>query len=307
VYFLASYGVLVFALVLFGVPETVACKRQEQQRQSIIATSIPLPVDMNNNTLSRASTRLSVVQARTRTAGAWLKFIFVDPLSILKYLQFPAVALIVSYAAITFGSLYVLNICVQSAFAAPPYSYPPLIVGILYVPGSLGYFLASLLGGPWLDRIMEREARMAGRYDGSGRLVMYPEDRVRENAWISAALYPGTLMFFGWSVQSHFHWAVPSTANFFFGIGSMLIFSMATTMLTEFMPKRASSGIALNNFVRNIISATGAVAGQPLINVIGFGWLTTIIALMAWVSGYLSLSLIRRNSQRWRESMNEQI
>ncbi|KAI8633865.1 major facilitator superfamily transporter [Xylariaceae sp. FL1651] len=298
-YFLAVYGALVFFLVLFGVPETLARKHQDQ-----VAASIP---NEANNDLSRVSTRRSVVLARTKTTGAWLKRIFLDPLSILKYLRFPAVALTVSYAAVTFGSLYVLNICIQSAFGAPPYSFPPLIVGILYIPGSLGYFLASLLGGPWLDRIMEREARKAGRYDARGHLVFYPEDRVRENAWISATLYPGALVWFGWSVQNGLHWAVPSVANFFFGIGSMLVFSMATTMLTEFMPKRASSGVALNNFVRNILSATGAVVGQPLIDVIGFGWLATAIALIAWIGGNLCLYLIRRNSQEWRRQMNAQM
>ncbi|KAI3325894.1 major facilitator superfamily transporter [Xylariaceae sp. AK1471] len=297
-YFLAVYGALIFVLVLFGVPETLP--RREQ-------VSIPDDENNNNNTLSRVSTRRSVVQAKTKTVGVWLKRIFVDPLSILKYLRFPAVALIVSYAAITFGSLYVLNICVQAAFEAPPYSFAPLIVGVLYIPGALGYFLASLLGGPWLDRIMVREARKAGRYDERGRLIIYPEDRVRENAWISATLYPGALIWFGWSVQTHQHWAVPSVANFFFGIGSMLVFSMATTMLTEFMPKRASSGVALNNFVRNILAATGALVGQPLIDVIGFGWLTTAIALIAWIGGNLSLFFLRRNSEKWRKLMNEQM
>ncbi|GAP84661.1 putative MFS multidrug resistance transporter [Rosellinia necatrix] len=312
-YFLAVYGAVIFVLVLFGVPETLPRARQEQQQAAVIATAPPEGEERNNDgasgaaALSRISTRRSVVQARTRTVGRVLKRVFVDPLSILGFLRFPAVALIVSYAAITFGSLYVLNICIQAAFSAPPYSFPPLIVGALYLPSSVGYVLASLLGGPWLDRIMEREARRAGRYDSRGRLVFYPEDRVRENAWVSASLYPGALVWFGWAAATHRHWAVPSVANFFFGAGSMLVFSMATTMLTEFMPRRASSGVALNNFARNILSATGAVVGQPLIDVIGIGWLATAIALIAWVAGNLALFLLRRNSQKWRKAMNEQL
>ncbi|KAI0201954.1 major facilitator superfamily domain-containing protein [Astrocystis sublimbata] len=295
-YFLAVYGAIIVVLVLFGVPETLPRKHQEQVTESIA-----------QDTLSRVSSRRSVVQARTKLAGVWFKRAFLDPLSILKFLRFPAVALIVSYAAITFGSLYVLNICVESAFSSPPYSFQPLIVGALYLPGSVGYFIASILGGPWLDRIMAREARKAGRYDEHGRLIFYPEDRVRENAWLSSALYPGALLWFGWSVQTHQHWVVASVANFFFGVGSMLVFSMSTTMLTEFMPKRASSGVALNNFVRNILSATGAVVGQPLISAIGFGWLATAVALIAWISAFTSLILLRRNSQKWRASMNAQM
>ncbi|KAI1186593.1 major facilitator superfamily domain-containing protein [Nemania serpens] len=298
-YFLAVYGAVIFVLVLFGVPETLPRRTHEP-------ASAP-DVDTADRALSRISTRRSAAAQRTKSIGRWAKRVFVDPLSILKLLRFPAVALTVSYAAITFGALFVLNICIESAFAEAPYSFPPLIVGLLYLPSSLGYFLASLFGGPWLDRIMVREARRAGRYDARGRLVFYPEDRVRENAWISAALYPGALVWFGWSVQTHQHWAVPSVANFFFGLGSMLVFSMATTMLTEFMPRRASSGVALNNFVRNILSATGAVVGRPLSDAIGFGWLATAVALIAWIAGNLALFLIRRNSQRWRKVMNEQM
>ncbi|KAI0433519.1 major facilitator superfamily domain-containing protein [Xylaria sp. FL1042] len=308
-YFLAVYGAVIVGLVTFGVPETLPRSLQEAKLAAAIATtSSSTPNDATNTTpLSRVSTRRSIVQARTKTAGLWLKRVFVDPLSILKFLRFPAVALTVSYAAITFGSLYVLNICVQSAFAAPPYSFSPLIIGVLYIPSSLGYFLASLLGGPWLDRIMERSARRAGRYDARGRLVYYPEDRVRENAWLSSTLYPGALVWFGWTIQTHQHWAIPSVANFFFGVGSMLVFSMATTMLTEFMPKRASSGVALNNFVRNILSATGTVVTRPLIDAIGYGWLVTAVALLAWIGGSISLLLITRNSQKWRKVMNEQM
>lgn len=35
-------------------------------------------------------------------------------------------------------------------------------------------------------------------------------------------------------------------ALFFFGLGSMLLFSLATTMLTEFMPGQSSAGVAVS-------------------------------------------------------------
>ena len=35
-------------------------------------------------------------------------------------------------------------------------------------------------------------------------------------------------------------------ALFFFGFGSMILFSLATTMLTEFMPGKSSSGVAVS-------------------------------------------------------------
>lgn len=221
------------------------------------------------------------------------------------YLRFPAVAITVYYAAITFGSLYVLNIVIQSAFSQAPYGYSAIVIGLLYLPGSLGYFAASVLGGRWIDRIMIRAAEKAQRYDANGKLIYLPEDRMRENAWISATLYPGALIWSGWTIQYGVHFMAPCVANFFFGVGSMLVFSAATTMLTEFMPRKSSNGVALNNFVRNIFSCAGGIIGQPLIDAMGVGWLCTMLALIAWLSGNICIWLLRKNSRKWREQMDK--
>ncbi|KAI0129945.1 major facilitator superfamily transporter multidrug resistance [Xylariales sp. AK1849] len=289
-WFLTVYGTLIFILILFALPETLA------KRKPIISRT--------ETTASRVSTTRSV-QVRTRLVAAWLRRAFVDPLEVVTYLRFPAVAIVVYYAAITFGSLYVLNISIQSAFSKPPYGFPAIIIGLLYIPGALGYLLASLLGGPWIDRIMVRAAEKAGRYDEHGKLIYLPEDRMRENAWISATLYPGALIWYGWTAQSGVHWIAPCIANFFFGVGSMLVFSAATTMLTEFMPRKSSSGVALNNFVRNIFSCTGGIVAQPLINVMGHGWLMTMLGLVAWLSGNIAIWLLRKNSEKWRTQMDK--
>lgn len=95
-------------------------------------------------------------------------------------------------------------------------------------------------------------------------------------------------------------------ANFFFGLGSMLIFSMSTTMLTEFMPKKASSGVAVNNFVRNIFSCVGGVVAQPLLNAIGNGWLFTGLGLIAAASSVVIWAM-RKFGPRWRENMDAKL
>lgn len=93
-------------------------------------------------------------------------------------------------------------------------------------------------------------------------------------------------------------------ANFFFGIGSMLIFSMVTTMLTEFMPKKSSEGVALNNFMRNIFSCVGSFVTAPIINAIGNGWLFTILGLVGLASSSV-IFFMRVYGPRWRQRMDE--
>jgi MFS family permease len=150
---------------------------------------------------------------------------------------------------------------------------------------------------------MHREARKAGRYDDKGKLIFRPEDRMKENAWIAAILWPSALIIYGWTAENGVHWIVPMISNFFFGIGSMLIFALVNTMLTEFMPRRAASGIALNNFVRNIFSFTGAVVAEPILSAIGNGWLMTILGIWSVVTGCAALYAMGRWGGKWREAM----
>ena len=155
---------------------------------------------------------------------------------------------------------------------------------------------------------MTREARRAERYDPvTGKLILLPEDRMRENMWLAATLYPGALIWYGWTAERGVHFMVPCVANFFFGCGSMLVFGAVTTMLTEFMPKKSSSGVAVNNFVRNIFSCVGSVVAQPLIEAMGNGWLFTMVGLFAWVTGNLAIWALKKKGAEWRVSMDRKL
>ncbi|KAK3499778.1 major facilitator superfamily domain-containing protein [Neurospora hispaniola] len=290
-WFLAIYGSCTLILIIFALPETLTKRK-------------PLPPPpAENNELRRVSTRQSVAE-HSKRAGAITKRFIIEPLEVLLYLRYPPVLVSVYSAAIAFGALFILNISIQTTFHSAPYGYSTIIVGLLYLPSSLGYIVASLLGGRWTDKIMMREARKAGRYDADGNPIFLPEDRMRENIWLAASMYPAAMVWFGWTAQHGVNWIVPCVANFFFGCGSMLVFGAVTTMLTEFMPHRSSSGVAVNNFVRNIFSCVGTILAQPLINAMGIGWLCTMIGLFAWVTGNLAIWLLKRNAAKWRESMD---
>ncbi|CZR59762.1 related to MFS multidrug resistance transporter [Phialocephala subalpina] len=301
-WFQVIYGGLLCILLTFCLPETISRKNTHPTSQ------FPLNDNTTNDKgvlpgLTQVSTRQSIKQkskATTKTLKRW----FIEPLSVLLYLRFPAVLLTVYLASVTFGSLYILNISIQQTFSSPPYSFKVIILGLLYIPNSVGYVVASIFGGKWNDYIMHRVARKAGRYDENGHLVFHPEDRMQENAWIAAAVFPAALIWYGWTAEKGVLWVAPCFANFFFGLGSMIIFGVATTMLTEFMPKRASSGVAVNNFVRNIFSCIGGVITQPIISAIGDGWLFTIVGIVCWVSAGFVVLAMRRYAPKWRIAMD---
>lgn len=179
-WFLTIYGVIILVMLFFLLPETLARRRDE--------TAL-------TQELTRMSTRESA-KVKSKKFATSLYHYLIEPLNVLLLLRFPPVLLTVLIAAIAFSSLFVLNIAIQYGFSRPPYNFDQITVGITYISSGLGYFIASIFGGRWIDKIMAREARKANRYDEHGKLIYLPEDRMKENAWIANAVYPLSLLWF---------------------------------------------------------------------------------------------------------------
>lgn len=165
-WFLVIFGTVILLFLIFFLPETL------RERKSVTAAAEAEVVDdistaekgENGNkegrpTLSRRRTTQSAVQLKSKKYITTLRRFFIDPLRIILYLQFPAVSVCVFYATVTFCALYSLNISIQQTFSAPPYHYGNIIVGLTYLPNSLGYFITSILGGKWVDHIMVSKIR----------------------------------------------------------------------------------------------------------------------------------------------------
>lgn len=193
---IAIFGLLIWVMIFFALPETL------RVRKDVTAVAAAEENATSRPTLTRTITAQSV-KKKSKEYGRILRMMFLDPLRVLAYLRFPLVLLCVYYSAVTFGSLYVLNISIQYTFERSPYEFSTLIIGLLYIPNSLGYILASLFGGRWMDRIMIREARNRRKRQPTdeGPLVLLPEDRMRENAWLGAFIYPVALIAYGWTAD----------------------------------------------------------------------------------------------------------
>ncbi|CAI6094795.1 unnamed protein product, partial [Clonostachys chloroleuca] len=183
-WFLTIYGVVMTILVLLGLPET-----------------------------SPKGTVVEFVVSGAIYAGHKFKELFIDPFKLLAYLQFPAIALSVLINSVTFGALYVVNISLEHIFSNTPYSFPSWMVGFVYTPASIGYIVASLFGGRWMDKIMRRRAEKNDRYDGNGKLIYLPEDRMRENAWCGVLGYPAAAIWYGWAAHYRLFWPAVVSSN----------------------------------------------------------------------------------------------
>lgn len=274
-WFLVIFGGVILLLILFFLPETVSRDKEPKEKPKL-------------------TPKLIVKK-------------FVDPLLMVKLFRYPSVLMAVYSAAISFGALFVINVTIQSAFAKRPYNFGTIEVGLLYLAPTLGYAVSSLLGGRWIDYIMKREAHKAGRYDENGKPKFLPEDRLKENILLGAVMYPCGMIWYGWVVENGVHWIVSCIANFFFGLGMMLVFGAVTTVLTEFTPKKSSSGVALNNFMRNIFSCIATVVTQPLLDAMGVGWLCTMVGLIALFTTLAAILALKIKGPAWRVAMDRKL
>lgn len=207
---LGIYGCLIWLMIFFALPETLRVRKD-----IAAAAAVEESANTSRPALNRTTTAQSV-KKKSKEYVRILRIMFVDPLMVLGYLRFPLVLLCVYYSAVTFGSLYVLNISIQYSFERSPYNFSTLIIGLLYLPNSVGYIIASSFGGRWMDKIMIREARSRREKQPmeDGPLVLLPEDRMRENAWLGAFIYPAALMTYGWTVDKGIIWVVPVSSSY---------------------------------------------------------------------------------------------
>ena len=180
-WFLTVYAGLMLLLVLFLLPET----RQHVPEQWDTATA-------------------SGPHLKSRKFIAALKLWIFQPLRSIAYLRFAAISLPIYLASFSFSLCIIAATTSQEAFHGPTYRFTYLIVGLLFLPFSIGLILGGLISGTWSDRIMDREARASGY-----PLIHVPEARIKENAWISVVIVPAALVWYGWTLNFSIIWVVP--------------------------------------------------------------------------------------------------
>jgi uncharacterized protein (DUF697 family) len=76
-------------------------------------------------------------------------------------------------------------------------------------------------------------------------------------------------------------------------------------MLTEFVRRHNFAGVAVNNFVRNVLTGAGTIVATPWIEGAGVGYMITELCVICSLLGFLGIWLINRNAQKWRTAMDE--
>lgn len=219
--------------------------------------------------------------------------VFVRPLHSLILFRYPPVALAIVFSGVSFAGIYLLNITVSSRYSKLPYNFPSMIIGLLYIPNSIAYIIASIYGGRWNDHLIKKSAKCSGG-------VLTPELRISWNAVLAVALYPPLCLIFGWCLDKKTFWIYPLIGSALFGFASMLTIGLIVTYLVDVLPGRGPTGIALNNLCRQLLAAIATFVTELIINALGAGLLFSIYSGV-FLAAALFLWFLKRNGASYRQ------
>lgn len=223
----------------------------------------------------------------------YMKIYLYSPLKAFIFIRYPPVFLAMAYSAPCFAALYVQNMTLTYMYSKAPYNFTPILVGLVYIPNSVTYFIASIWGGKFNDYLLKKKIEKYG--------IVAPEARFGINVYVAAAILPCSLLITGWCLKYGEHWVTPLIGTALFGFAQMIVIGVTVTYLADCLPGKGATGIALNNFIRMIMAAGVSFATEPLIKAIGTGVLFSICAGVTAALSVLLVIIIKRGDH-WRET-----
>lgn len=284
-------------------PEALLAQ-DSQSEDLVVDPSVPLSRLSTHSAYSRRLEELSRSASQVLAApptGSWsrrarfqLYEYFIRPMHLLVLLTHPPVALIIVHSLVCFAAIYFFNLAITTEYSKPPYGFSSIIVGLLYIPNSVTYIMALIIGGRWLDKLLRDYAAAH-----NGHVV--PELRLLWNLVIAVVLFPPSCLIFGWCLQFHEHWVTPLIGTALFGFASMIVIGTTVTYLVDTLPGKGATGVALNSLVRMILAAIATFVVDPLLGAIGPGILFSIIMGILAVAS-LALVILKRRGAYYRDN-----
>lgn len=222
---------------------------------------------------------------------------FLRPMKSVYFLKYPPVLLAIIFSAISFAVLYFVNMTIEYDYSRPPYNFKPLYVGLLYIPNSVTYIIASIYGGKWVDNLLKNYKAKYG--------ILAPEARISWNLVTAVAVFPVSLLIFGWCLDKKCHWVTPLIGTALFGFASMMTIGATVSYLVDSLPGRGATGVALNNLIRQILAAVAVFVTEPMLKGMGTGWAFTMLAFII-IGSSTVLLVLKRYSDHWRQNYDLQ-
>ncbi|EEU34800.1 uncharacterized protein NECHADRAFT_39646 [Fusarium vanettenii 77-13-4] len=169
----------------------------------------------------------------------------------------------------------------------------PLESALLYIAPGAGYFVGTLIGGRWADRVVKPWVRKRG--------VRVPEDRLRSSLVFMGVILPSSMLLYGLAVDQRIGIVpLPVICMFFHGVAQLAAFPSLNTYILDVMQRRSGQASASHYLMRYMFAGVSTASCLPMIDSIGVGWTSTISSAMLFICAGLVLLTISAGKS-WRE------
>jgi len=208
----------------------------------------------------------------------------------IRFLIFNPVVLVVSaFAAYSFSMLYLILVSLPLLFgtttsspsSTPPHKSPSSLFSYSFNPSSKGLAYLGLVIGFFIAGIFQMNAqsqiyRRLSKRHGEGR----PEYRLLP-MMVSVWMFPIGLLWYGWSAEAEKPWIMPEVGLAIFAFGVFVNFQSVQIYLAEAFIPYGASAVAAATLLRSCAGAAFPLFGQQMFLKLGYGWASTVLALIA--------------------------
>jgi MFS family permease len=305
-WFLAIFGGVVFILFLLFFPETC--------RKVVGDGSVP-PAGYNQSLISYLNQRKMTRAGHPpnyeeRDALAQARHVhFPNPLSTLRIVADKETALILFYSSLIYAGYYAIATTITTQFAVI-YGYNDLVLGLCFVPISLGGILATVSNGKWdpVDGNYRRYAKRLGmplKKNKQQDLTNFPIERARLEVLLPLLYFSCVITpIYRWVLNAKVSVVSPLVLLFFLGFGLTGLFKVVQIIIIDISPGKPATATAAFNLVRCLLGAGMTAVVNPMINAMENGWTFTFVSLV-WVAFSPMLLVLPRVGPRWRREKKE--
>lgn len=207
------------------------------------------------------------------------------------------------YAGILFAGFYMVITSLPSQLAKF-FHYNSLQIGLVYIPTGIGSMTAAIVTGKLMDWNFRRHAKLIGMEiskDKQQDLTHFPIESARLQIATPLMLASALLTIaYGWVIEKAPNVGAIVVLLFFLSFGLSGTFQGISTLVVDL--NRSSPGAATGamNLARCWLGAGGVALVGPLIDKIGNGWMSVLVA-GSWLVLYPVVFLVLKKGPKWRE------
>lgn len=290
--FISILSVVGLLLIIFFLPETLRC---------IVGNGEPGWSISNDSTVMNSEIRERIkilsdigFQKPVTTASEFQKLYPRPPKPSLStywdLVKYVPVLICSLTTAILFATYYAFSVTF-SHFLRQFYNLSNLQIGACYVCPGIALLLGSVVGGHLSDFFRKRWCKnhVDTKFPSEKRLLL--------QIW-GLLLNIGGCIGYGWSIQFHYRLPIILVFAFCMAFGMTWCSNASMTYLTECIPRRAASTVAVGSFFRNLAAGISSVIILKLCDVMGTGWCFTGLAFCD-VIAMLGIIFLIENSSNW--------